>query len=137
MDVRSPNGTGIRRTHPAQDIAGTPKDLKCQPILTSASFQPLTFRLIFLLRILYPRHHHVESVHLTASGGRPLHPALAVVQTPSREYYILRDNGLEVGCEEEGVASVWMRILGCDARGEADGRAGVSFEELKAYIENL
>lgn len=90
-------------------------------------------------RILCYRHHHVESVHLTARGRRPLHPALAVVQTPSREYYVLRDNGLEVGCEEEGVASVWMRILGCDARGEPDGRAqsGVSFEELKGYIENL
>ena len=84
------------------------------------------------------RHHHVESVHLTATGGRPLHPALAVVQTPAREYYILRDNGFEVGCEEDGVASVWMRILGCDARGEpVVGRTGVSFEELKAYIQNL
>ncbi len=86
---------------------------------------------------LRSRHHHVESVHLTATGGRPLHSALAVVLTPSREYYILSDNGLEVGCEEEGVASVWMRVLGCDARGEPDGRAGVSFEELRAYIQNL
>ena len=86
---------------------------------------------------LRSRHHHVESVHLTATGGRPLHPALAVVRTPSREYYILSDNGLEVGCEEEGVAGVWMRVLGCDARGEPDGRAGVSFEELRAYIQNL
>ena len=86
---------------------------------------------------LYYRHHHVESVHLTSTGGRPLHPALAVVQTPSREYYILRDNGLEVGCEEEGVAGIWMRVLGCDTRGEPDGRAGVSLEELTAYIQNL
>ncbi|KAI0250969.1 hypothetical protein BJV78DRAFT_1086814, partial [Lactifluus subvellereus] len=62
-------------------------------------------------------HHHVESIHLTTARGRLLHPALAVAQTSAREYYILRDNGLEVGCEEEGVASVWMRILGCDARG--------------------
>ncbi|KAF8490803.1 hypothetical protein F5888DRAFT_1807846 [Russula emetica] len=85
------------------------------------------------------RHHHVESVHLTATGaGRPLHPALAVIQTPAREYYVLRDNGFEVGCEEEGVASVWMRILGCDARGEPVERgAAVSFEELKAYMQNL
>jgi hypothetical protein len=84
------------------------------------------------------RHHHVESIHVTATSGYPLHPALAVVQTPAREYYILRDNGFEVGCEEEGMASVWMRILGCDARGEpVVGRAGVSFEELKAYIQNL
>ncbi len=83
------------------------------------------------------RHHHVESVHLTTTGGHPLHPALAVVQTPAREYYILRDNGFEVGCEEDGVASVWMRILGCDARGGPVGRPGVSFEELTAYIQNL
>ena len=44
---------------------------------------------------------------------------------------------MEVGCEEEGVASVWMRIIGCDARGEPDGRTGVSFEELRVYIQNL
>jgi hypothetical protein len=83
------------------------------------------------------RHHHVESIHLTTPRGRPLHPALAVVQTSAREYYILRDNGLEVGCEEEGVAGVWMRILGCDARGEMVRQEGVSFGELKAYIQNL
>jgi hypothetical protein len=83
------------------------------------------------------RHHHVESVHLTTTDGRLLHPALAVVQTPAREYYILRDNGMEVGSEEDGVARVWMRILGCDARGEPVERAGVSFEELKAYIQDL
>lgn len=57
------------------------------------------------------RHHHVESVHLTTTDGRLLHPALAVVQTPAREYYILRDNGMEVGSEEDGVARVWMRII--------------------------
>jgi hypothetical protein len=75
---------------------------------------------------------------VTATSGCPLHPALAVVQTPAREYYIFRDNGFEVGCEEEGVASIWMRILGCDARGEpVVGRAGVSFEELMAYIQNI
>ncbi|KAI0301150.1 hypothetical protein B0F90DRAFT_1628773 [Multifurca ochricompacta] len=82
-------------------------------------------------------HHHVESVHLTATSGRPLHPALAVVQTPTREYYILKDNGLEVGCEEVGVASVWRRILGCDARGEPVERAKVSFKELQAYVRGL
>ena len=78
---------------------------------------------------------------MTAAGsvGRPLHPALAVVQTPAREYYVLRDNGFEVGCEEEGVAGIWMRILGCDARGEPVelGRGAVSFEEFQAYIQNL
>ena len=83
------------------------------------------------------RHRHVESVHFTTTDGRLLHPALAVVQTPAREYYILRDNGMEVGSEEDGVARVWMRILGCNARGELVERAGVSFEELKAYIQDL
>ncbi|KAH8994325.1 hypothetical protein EDB86DRAFT_3044932 [Lactarius hatsudake] len=82
-------------------------------------------------------HHHVEGVHLTATGGSLLHQALAVVQTPAREYYILRDNGMEVGCEEDGVARVWMRILGCNSRGEPVERAGVSFEELRAYIQDL
>ena len=63
------------------------------------------------------RHHHVESVHFTTSGGKALHPALAVVQTPGREYYILKDNGMQVGCEEDGVAPVWMSVLGCNSLG--------------------
>lgn len=56
-------------------------------------------------------------------NGRPLHPALAAVQTPGREYYILRDNGMQVGCEEEGVALVWMGLLGCDALGRPNPSA--------------
>ncbi|KAI0055313.1 hypothetical protein BV25DRAFT_1767857, partial [Artomyces pyxidatus] len=64
-----------------------------------------------------PGHHHVESVHFTAAGGMPLHPALAVVQTLSRSYYILRDNGMQVGCEEDGVGELWMKILGCTDKG--------------------
>ena len=63
------------------------------------------------------RHHHVESVHFASGRSEPLHPALAVVQTPGREYYILRDNGMEVGCEEDGVAELWMKVLRCDSRG--------------------
>ncbi len=146
VDVCSTNGPGVRGTGRAQDItcASKNKSLERQLILTSASVSLLILKsvisfptLILRFRFSYCRHHHVESVHLTATGGRPLHPALAVVQTPAREYYILRDNGCEVGCEEDGVASVWMRILGCDARGEPIGRAAVSFEELKAYIQNL
>ena len=62
-------------------------------------------------------HHHVESVHFATSVGLPYHPALATVQTPGREYFILKDNGMEVGCEEDGVAPLWMEILGCDRRG--------------------
>ena len=65
------------------------------------------------------RHHHVESVHFTAAGGMPLHSALAAVQTPHREYLVLRDNGMQVGCEEEGVGEVWRAVLRCDARGVA------------------
>lgn len=64
-------------------------------------------------------HHHIESVHFTTSKGEALHTAVAVVQTPGREYYVLRDNGMQVGCEEEGIAEVWQRILGCDTLGRA------------------
>ena len=71
------------------------------------------------------RHHHVESIHFTSSDGRALHPALAAVQTPGREYYILRDNGMQVGCEEEGVALVWRRLLGCDDLGRLDKNMSV------------
>jgi hypothetical protein len=39
------------------------------------------------------------------------------VQTPSREYFILKENGMQVGCEEEGVAEVWMEIIGCCGMG--------------------
>ncbi|KAJ3769615.1 hypothetical protein FB446DRAFT_672222 [Lentinula raphanica] len=70
------------------------------------------------LNLFLPSHHHVESVHFTTAQGRPLHPALATVQTPAREYYVLRDNGMQVGCEENGVANIWMKILGCEANGE-------------------
>ncbi|KAH7922035.1 hypothetical protein BV22DRAFT_1071174 [Leucogyrophana mollusca] len=71
------------------------------------------------VNLYLPIHHHVESLHLVTSRGEPLHPSLAVVQTPGREYYILKDNGMQVGCEEEGIAGVWMRVLGCDNRGIA------------------
>ncbi|KAH9060494.1 hypothetical protein EDB87DRAFT_1683726 [Lactarius vividus] len=135
LDVRSANGTRVRGTGPARDAAGACQDgFTPQPILACASvlhvMSCLTSELAF-------RHHHVESVHLTATGGSLLHLALAVVQTPAREYYILRDNGMEVGCEEDGVARVWMRILGCNSRGEPVEQAGVSFEELMAYIQDL
>lgn len=69
------------------------------------------------INLFLPAHHHVESVHFTTSAGKALHPALAVVQTPGREYYILKDNGMQVGCEEDGVAPVWMSLLGCNSLG--------------------
>ena len=65
------------------------------------------------------RHHHVESVHLATSKGTALHAAVAVVQTPGREYYILRDNGMQIGCEEDGVAEVFREMLACDRHGVA------------------
>ncbi|KIL67864.1 hypothetical protein M378DRAFT_984157 [Amanita muscaria Koide BX008] len=65
------------------------------------------------VQLYIPEHHYVESVHLMSAKKRPLHSALAVVQTPGREYFILRDNGMQVGCEEEGVSAVWMLMLGC------------------------
>lgn len=65
----------------------------------------------------WSRHHQIESVHFTASDGRPLHPALASIQTLAREYYVLRDNAMQVGSEEDGVAEVWRRVLGCDWNG--------------------
>ncbi|KAH9911500.1 uncharacterized protein B0H18DRAFT_892711 [Fomitopsis serialis] len=70
-----------------------------------------------LIAPCFPRHHHIESIHFTSTGGKPLHPALAVVQTPHRAYFILRDNGMQVGCEEEGVASVWQEVVGCNQLG--------------------
>ena len=63
------------------------------------------------------RHHHVESVHFTTSSRQLLHYALAVVQTPSREYFVLRDTGMQVGTEEEGVSALWMEVLGCNSQG--------------------
>jgi hypothetical protein len=61
--------------------------------------------------------HHVESIHLSTAKGVLLHPALAVVQTPGREYYIFRDNGMQIGCEEDGIADVWQGIIGCSKLG--------------------
>ncbi|GLB38255.1 hypothetical protein LshimejAT787_0501200 [Lyophyllum shimeji] len=69
------------------------------------------------VHLFLPAHHHIESLHFTTSKRKPLHAALAVVQTPGREYYILKDNGMQVGCEETGVAEVWMQLLGCDSAG--------------------
>lgn len=65
------------------------------------------------------RHHYVETVAFKTASGKPLHNALAALQTPSREYLILRETGLTVGCEEDGLAPVWMDLLQCDERGIA------------------
>jgi hypothetical protein len=41
------------------------------------------------------------------------------VQTPAREYLVLKDNGMLVGCEEDGVGVVWRGVVGCDREGLA------------------
>lgn len=62
-------------------------------------------------------HHHVESVHFQTPDKKVFHPAVAVVQTLAREYYILKDNGMLVGTEEDGVNPLWQVLLGCDEKG--------------------
>ena len=69
--------------------------------------------------LMLHRHHHVESLHFTTANGKPLHSALAIVQTTSREYYILRDNGMQVGTQEDSVSGIWMEILGCTNLGRS------------------
>ncbi|KAF9242561.1 hypothetical protein BU15DRAFT_43896 [Melanogaster broomeanus] len=92
----------------AQEFAGLPGN---DNVGSRATAPPVNMYL--------PTHHHVESVHFTTSKGKDLHPAVAVVQTSAREYYILRENGMQVGCEEDGVAEVWQQILHCDSIGRA------------------
>ncbi|KAM5538672.1 hypothetical protein V8D89_007701, partial [Ganoderma adspersum] len=100
------SGQWMTTNEMAQEFAGLPARVGAQRGRKNAT-----------LNLFLPEHHHVESVHFKASGGRDFHPALAVVQTPHREYYVLRDNGMQVGCEEDGVAEVWQDVLRCDARG--------------------
>ncbi|PIL22865.1 hypothetical protein GSI_15561 [Ganoderma sinense ZZ0214-1] len=100
------SGRWMTTNEMAQEFAGLPARVNGQRGKKNAT-----------LNLFLPEHHHIESVHFTATGGRDLHPALAVVQTPHREYYVLRDNGMQVGCEEDGVAEVWQEVLRCDARG--------------------
>lgn len=64
-------------------------------------------------------HHHVESVHFQTPGKKLFHPAVASVQTPAREYFILKDNGMLIGTEEDGVSPLWQTLLGCDEKGLA------------------
>ncbi|KAJ7857676.1 hypothetical protein B0H14DRAFT_2352127, partial [Mycena olivaceomarginata] len=104
--VYSLSGRYMSGLQMAQDFAGLP-DVAPARLTTSPK-----------VNLFLPAHHHVESMHFTTSG-RALHTALAIVQTPGRIYFILRDNGMQVGCEEEGVAEVWMNILGCDNSGVA------------------
>ncbi|KAI8978834.1 hypothetical protein BD414DRAFT_524160 [Trametes punicea] len=106
--ANSISGQWMSATVMAQEFAGLPA--RGAPVATGRVRTPT-------VNLYLPEHHHVESVHFTSSRGNALHAALAVVQTPHREYVILRDNGMQVGCEDEGVAPVWQRVLGCDHRG--------------------
>ena len=74
----------------------------------------------------------MESVHFTTSKGIQLHPAVATVQTPTREYFILKDNGMQVGCEEDGIPEVWQGILHCDRQG-VEGRPPSELNEGGAW----
>jgi hypothetical protein len=69
------------------------------------------------VNLFLPGHHHIEGIYFLTRDKKALHASLAVVQTPSREYFILRENGMHVGVEEDGVAPVWQRLLGCNASG--------------------
>ncbi|KAJ7600949.1 hypothetical protein C8J56DRAFT_999961 [Mycena floridula] len=93
-------------TEMAQDFAGLPQTTVIPKTKTTS------------VQLFLPAHHHIESLHFAQSGGKPLHPALAVIQTPGREYYVLKDNGMQVGTEEDGIAELWMEIIGCNERGE-------------------
>ncbi|KAK7469096.1 hypothetical protein VKT23_003587 [Stygiomarasmius scandens] len=95
----------------AQDFAGMGSTMNAGPGNTLAN------KRMSRIHLFLPEIHLVESVHFTTAKGVPLHPALAIVQTPRREYFVLRDNGMQVGCEEEGVAEVWMDLIGCDRFG--------------------
>ncbi|TCD69032.1 hypothetical protein EIP91_009095 [Steccherinum ochraceum] len=69
------------------------------------------------LNLYLPTHHHIESVHFRTPSGEPLHSAVASIQTPHREYFVLKDNGMEIGNEEIGVYEAWMEVLACDNKG--------------------
>ncbi|CCL98412.1 uncharacterized protein FIBRA_00409 [Fibroporia radiculosa] len=106
--ANSIGGQWMTATAMAQEFAGLPAPRVGNP---SAKQRPK------LVNLYLPEHHHIESVYFTASEGQQLHAALAVVQTPHRSYYILRDNGMQVGCEEDGIGLLWQQLLGCDASG--------------------
>ena len=112
-------------THMAQDFAGTAAvtssaaSRRDKPKVNLFLPQYVVLSLLCIYPLIPQSHHFVESVHFMTSIKKQLHNALAIVQTPNREYYILRDNGMEVGCEEDGVWDVWRDIIRCDGRGVA------------------
>ncbi|KAI0726236.1 hypothetical protein C8Q72DRAFT_929327, partial [Fomitopsis betulina] len=105
--ANSVSGQWMSSSEMAQDFAG----LSTRSYATTA--RPKNVQVSLYL----PEHHHIESVHFEDARSQLLHVALAVVQTPHRAYFILRDNGMQVGCEEDGVSEVWQEVVGCDASG--------------------
>ncbi|KZP31480.1 hypothetical protein FIBSPDRAFT_776099, partial [Athelia psychrophila] len=101
----SVSGSWMSSAQMEQDYAGN------SPVVNSRKSVPH-------VNMFLPAHHHVESLHFTTADGTALHHALAVVQTPGREYYIFRDNGMQVGCEEDGVGDVWRSLLRCSPCGK-------------------
>ena len=93
------------------------KPCKVNLFLPSYALQSVYGKTRSLTDLCALSHHLVESVHFTSRIGVSLHHAIAVVQTPCREYFILRENGMEIGCEEDGVWPNWMHILNCDSHG--------------------
>ncbi|KAF8964182.1 hypothetical protein BDZ97DRAFT_914993 [Flammula alnicola] len=104
----SVSGPWLTSNEMLQDFSGLPSKMHLKRERGSTSQR---------INMFMPPHHHVESIHFTSSDGKDLHPAVAVVQTPGREYYILKDNGMQVGCEEDGIAPVWMELIGCTETG--------------------
>ncbi|KAI0081570.1 hypothetical protein K474DRAFT_1768489 [Panus rudis PR-1116 ss-1] len=105
--ANSISGKWMSTTQMAQDFAGMPS--KIDGTKSKAKNAAVNMYL--------PEHHHIESVHFLTAKGQPLHPAIAAVQTPYREYFVLKDNGMEIGSEEEGIREPWMNLLKCDSNG--------------------
>ncbi|TFY75872.1 hypothetical protein EWM64_g8140 [Hericium alpestre] len=114
----SVSGTWMSASQMAQDFAGL-----SERTAGGKTRQPQ-------LSMFLPAHHHVESIHFSTADGRPLHSAVAVVQTLGREYFILKDNGMQIGCEEDGVSDVWRGILGCDYSGREVGMGTLRLAQL-------
>lgn len=96
---------------------GSPQIHGWYTLHVSIYFYPSEYYKSLRSSVILFRQHHVESVHFGTSLGVAYHSAVASIQTPFHEYFVLRDNGLEIGCGE--VSTLWMKILGCMADGVA------------------
>jgi hypothetical protein len=127
MEVRPGNGQRdfcTSRTGPRKQAVEYENEDVPFCVSKTCSWLRATFQLIDN-RVRYS-HHHVESVHFQTPGKKHFHPAVASVQTPAREYFILKDNGMLIGTEEDGVNRLWQTLLGCDEKGHS--RDGLAFQ---------